>query len=222
MSGQGGGRGLPRRHVRGGGRGGRGGRMTRDGGGAEGAAGVVHQRVRAGRCIHGWQAGIRPAGEDGQRRAVRQRRPKGADMATKADFTESEWEQLHNGVTGAGLLVSLSDRSFFDNFKEARAIAKHLSDARQHSDSLLVRDLAAEHGTGFSVRSHPEEIESKTLDYLRSSVTLLQTKAPEDLDDYRILVMDVAESVAAAAKGGDEAEAAEVEKIRQAVGGRPG
>jgi len=102
-----------------------------------------------------------------------------------------------------------------------RAIAKHLNDARQHSDSLLVRDLAAEHGTGFSVRSHPDEIESKTLGYLRSSVTLLQTKAPDDLDDYRILVMDVAESVAAAAKGGDEAEAAEVEKIRQAVGGRP-
>src|SRR6476660_10146302 len=97
-------------------------------------------------------------------------------MATKADFTESEWEQLHNGVTGAGLLVSLSDRSFFDNFKEARAIAKHLNDARQHSDSMLVRDLAAEHGTGFSVRSHPDEIESKTLDYLRSSAALLQRR----------------------------------------------
>jgi protein CrcB len=53
------------------------------------------------------------------------------------------------------------------------------------------------------------------------SVALLQAKAPDDLDDYRILVMDVAESVAAAAKGGEEAEAAEVEKIREAVGGRP-
>ena len=52
-------------------------------------------------------------------------------------------------------------------------------------------------------------------------MTLLQAKAPDDLDDYRILVMDVAESVAAAAKGGDAAEAAEVEQIRQAVGGRP-
>ena len=142
-------------------------------------------------------------------------------MATKADFTEAEWEQMHNGVTGAGLLVSLSDRSFFDNFKEARAIAKHLNDARQHSDSLLVRDLAAEHGTGFSVRSHPDEIQAKTLDALRASVALLQAKAPDDLDDYRILVMDVAESVAAAAKVGEAAEAAEVEQIRQAVGGRP-
>ena len=141
-------------------------------------------------------------------------------MATKTDFTEEEWEQLHNGVTGAGLVVSLSDRSFFDNFKEAKAIAKHLGDARQHSDSLLVRDLAAEHGTGFSMR-HPDEIEPKTLEALTASVALLKTKAPEDLDDYRILVMDVAESVAAAAKGGEAAEAAEVEKIRQAVGGRP-
>ena len=141
-------------------------------------------------------------------------------MATKADFTEAEFEQLHNGVTGAGLLVSLSDRSFFDNFKEAKAIAKHLSDARQHSDSLLVRDLAAEHGTGFSMR-HPDEIEPKTLAALQASVALLQAKSPEDLDDYRILVMDVAESVAAAAKGGEAAEAAEVEKIRAAVGGRP-
>ena len=96
-------------------------------------------------------------------------------------------------------------------------------DTRKALRSWVVpdQDLAAEHGTGFSVRSHPDEIESKTLDYLRSAVTLLQTKAPDDLDDYRVLVMDVAESVAAAAKGGEQAEAAEVEKIRQAVGGRP-
>ena len=33
-------------------------------------------------------------------------------MATKADFTEAEWEQLRKGATGAGLLVSVSDRSF--------------------------------------------------------------------------------------------------------------
>ena len=35
-------------------------------------------------------------------------------MAKKADFTEQEWESLQKGVVGAGLLVSLSDRSFFD------------------------------------------------------------------------------------------------------------
>ena len=39
-------------------------------------------------------------------------------MTGKADFTAEEWEQLHKGVTGAGLLVSLADRSFFDSFKK--------------------------------------------------------------------------------------------------------
>ena len=38
----------------------------------EGAAGVGDQRVRARRCIHGRKAGIRPAGEDGQRRTLGQ------------------------------------------------------------------------------------------------------------------------------------------------------
>ena len=31
-------------------------------------------------------------------------------MATKADFTEDEWKALQRGVTGAGALVSVSDR----------------------------------------------------------------------------------------------------------------
>ena len=27
-------------------------------------------------------------------------------MATKTDFSETEWDQLHTGVTGAGMLVA--------------------------------------------------------------------------------------------------------------------
>lgn len=42
-------------------------------------------------------------------------------MAKKADFTEQEWESLQRGVVDAGLLVSLSDRSVFETFKEAGA-----------------------------------------------------------------------------------------------------
>ena len=48
-------------------------------------------------------------------------------MAKKSDFTEEEWDQLRKGATGAGLLVSASDRSFFDSFKEAGSLAKHLA-----------------------------------------------------------------------------------------------
>ena len=139
-------------------------------------------------------------------------------MAKKTDFTEQEWEQLRKGATGAGLLVSVSDRSFFDSFKEAGSLAKHLAGGRS-GDSELIRELSGERGTGFGLTSSPGEIESETLDALRSAVATLATKAPEDLEAYRSFVLELAENVGKAAGGGDEAEAATVDKIRAAVGG---
>jgi hypothetical protein len=101
-------------------------------------------------------------------------------MASKADFTEQEWEQLRKGATGAGLLVSVSDRSFFDSFKEAGSLAKHLAGGRS-GESELVRELAGERGSGFGVRSSPAEIETETLDAIRGAVSTLQAKAPDEV-----------------------------------------
>jgi hypothetical protein len=137
-------------------------------------------------------------------------------MAGKADFTEEEWEQLRKGAAGAGLLVSASDRSFFDSFKEAGSLAKHLAGGKS-SDSQLVRELAGERGAGFSVRSSQEELASGTFDALRSSVTTLRQKAPDELDAYRAFVLEVADRVGRAAGGGEQAEAATLEKIKEAL-----
>ena len=127
-------------------------------------------------------------------------------MATKSDFTEQEWDQLRKGATGAGLLVSASDRSFFDSFKEAGSLAKHLAGGRSGS-SELVRELAGERGMGFGVSSSTAEIESGTL----------EAKAPDEVEAYKTFVLEVAEAVGKAAGGGEEAEAAAVEKIRSAL-----
>ena len=132
-------------------------------------------------------------------------------------LNESEIETLHRGAVGAGLLVSVSDRGFFDTFKEAGALAKHVAVARGNSESPVVRRVAEKHGTGFGVATHPNEIESETLDALRSSVQLLQSKAPGELEAYRTFVLDVARSVAAAAPGGDEAESGAIAKIEGAL-----
>ena len=138
-------------------------------------------------------------------------------MAKKTDFTEQEWEQLRKGATGAGLLVSVSDRSFFDSFKEAGSLAKHLAGSRS-AESELIRELSNERGTGFGLATSPQEIESETLEALRSSVATLETKSPEDADAYKSFVLELAENVGKAAGGGDDAEAATVEKIRSALG----
>jgi hypothetical protein len=128
-------------------------------------------------------------------------------------LTETDIETLRRGAMGAGLLVSVSDRGFFDTFKEAGTLAKHVAAARSGSESGVVRQIAEGRGVGFGVTSSPQEIESGTLDSLRSAVSLLQEKAPDEVDSYRSFVLDLARSVAAAAPGGDEAEAATVAKL---------
>src|SRR6476661_3597686 len=115
-------------------------------------------------------------------------------MATKADFTDEEWKAMQEGIAGAGLFVALVDRGFFDSFKEANALAHHLRDAREHNDSVLVRDLAAGHDRPFGVTASPEEIEHSTVAALEQAVATLGSKAPEEVPAYRELVLDVAES----------------------------
>jgi hypothetical protein len=138
-------------------------------------------------------------------------------MASKADFTDEEWKNLEQGVTGAGLLVSSAHRDFTDSFGEAKAVASQLA-AHRDSDSELVRDIAGTHGTGFGLVASPKEVFEGTIEALHSSVALLQEKDPGELDAYRALVLDVATAVAEAKGGVKEEERAAIEKIRDAVG----
>ncbi len=140
-------------------------------------------------------------------------------MAGKSSFTEEEWEALQKGVTGAGMLVSTSDRGFFDTFKEAGVLAKHVTGARENSASELVRELGATRGTGFGLTASPDEVERETLAALRSAVTALEAKAPEELEAYRNFVVEVAASVGQAAEGGDTAESGALAQIRAALAG---
>jgi hypothetical protein len=134
-------------------------------------------------------------------------------------LSENEIETLRKGAMGAGLLVSVSDRKFFDTFKEAGTLAKHVAMARGSSESAIVRQVAEGHGTGFGVTTPPGEVEAGTLEALRSSVQVLESKAPHELAAYRLFVLDLARSVAAAAPGGDAAETGAISKIEAALGG---
>ncbi len=139
-------------------------------------------------------------------------------MATKADFTEDEWKTLSRSVTGAGMLVSLAHKDFTDSFGEANALAKEMSTEHAHSASQLVRELGATH-SGFGLTASPQKIEAETIAALAASVTLLTTKAPDELEAYRAFVLAVANKVAEAKGGVVPEEAAMVEKITLALAG---
>ena len=138
-------------------------------------------------------------------------------MAGKSDFTEDEWNDLQQGVTGAGLLVSTAHRDFTDSFGEAKAVATHLA-AHRESESELIRDLAHTRTTGFGLVASPNEVVQGTIDALRKSVAVLAQKAPAELDAYRSLVLDVATAVAEAKGGVKEEESAAIERIGEALG----
>ena len=141
-------------------------------------------------------------------------------MATKTDFTEEEWTTLQRGLTGSGMLVSLSERDFTDMFGEAGAMGKFLAGQQVAAPSDVIRELAKTHSTGFGLTTSPDAVRAETMEALRSSIATLAAKSPDDVEPYRQLVLGLAEAVAQA-KGGGEAqvEAAMIQEIRAALGG---
>jgi hypothetical protein len=138
-------------------------------------------------------------------------------MATRTDFTEPEWVALQKGITGSGMLVSLSDRDLSDTFGEVGAMAKHLASQQVAGSSELIRELAKAHGTGFGLTTSPERVRAETMEALRSSVATLQAKAPTEVEPYRQLVLGVAEAVAGAKGGEAPVERAIIEQIREGL-----
>lgn len=140
-------------------------------------------------------------------------------MATKSDFTEPEWAALQKGLTGSGMLVSLSDRDLSDSFGEAGAMAKFLQGQQVAASSELMRELAKTRGLGFGFLTSPDKVRAETMEALRSSISTLTAKAPEEVDPYRQLVLSLAEAVAKAKGDVAPVEGAMTSEIRQALGG---
>ena len=139
-------------------------------------------------------------------------------MATKADFTEDEWKTMQRGVTGAGMLVSVSDRDFTDSFGEASALAKALAVQREEGASDFVKELASVRGTGFGLTDSPHEVEAETLASLQSALETLAARAPHETGNYRQLVLAVATAVADAKGGLSDEETAALGRLQGALG----
>lgn len=139
-------------------------------------------------------------------------------MATKADFSEIEWQAMQRGVTGAGMFVSVADQDFSDSFGESNALAKYLASQRTSGTTELMRELGATHGTGFGLFSKPDEVRAGTLEALRSTVATLGAQAPEEVEPYRGLVLGAASAVAEAKGGVKAAEEVALAAIREALG----
>jgi hypothetical protein len=103
----------------------------------------------------------------------------------------------------------MATRADFDEH-EWEAIQKGLTGAGMLV-SLADRDFTDSFG---------EELESQTIEALRSATQSIGAKAPDEVEAYRDLVLGGAQHVADAKGGGtSDAERAAIEKISAALGG---
>jgi hypothetical protein len=145
-------------------------------------------------------------------------------MTGSADFTAEEWDVVREGPTSAGMIVSTAQRG--GTFREVFAMAKAYTEARkEHGDSALLDELVSSKPEMDHTKSHsPEELKEHGLRRIREAITLVEQKASvEEVGDYRLFVISLANRVAGAKKEGDEsiseAESAAIAEITQALGG---
>jgi hypothetical protein len=145
-------------------------------------------------------------------------------MTGSADFTAEEWDVVREGPTSAGMIVSTAQRG--GTFREVFAMAKAYAEARkEHGDSALLDELVSSKPEMDHAKSHsPEELKEHSLQRIREAIALLEQKATvEEIGDYRLFVISLANRVAGAKKEGDEAigeaESTAIAEITQALGG---
>lgn len=136
-------------------------------------------------------------------------------MTGKADFTQEEWQLLLEGPPSAGLIVVTAQRG--GSFRETIAIGKAYAEARrQHGESELLDEIVSAKPETDHTRYHSvEELKEHGLQHLRDATAVLERKAtPDEAEDYKRFVLNLAEKVANAHReGGQSVSPAEQEAI---------
>jgi hypothetical protein len=140
-------------------------------------------------------------------------------MTGKADFTEEEWKQVLEGPTSAGMVVAAATRG--GTFRESFSIAKAYAEARkQAGESQLLDEVVSARPQMDRTRARsPEEMKMNGLENLRAAAALLEQKAtPEEVEEYKRFILDLAEQVAEAHKDVSDQERVAIEEIAGTLG----
>lgn len=140
-------------------------------------------------------------------------------MGSKATFTEEEWQDLQWALMLAGSHITASDwPGLWKSFKVAAGGSQFLT-MMQGTDNQLVKDLASD-----QARKRPPEIKDRTglasdlaIERIRAAAQLVADKAPEDLEDFKLLLTNVAQAMAEEVDGVSPKEAEALARVRAAL-----
>ncbi len=151
-------------------------------------------------------------------------------MAGETDFTPDEWLTVRRAITAAGVIVALAEGGGDDMLSEIFAVTQTIRGAGFGHGNRLVRELAAmpHFSTGLRPGMRSPEYEAESLPMIRAAAAIVRSRAPDDLNEWRGFVCELAETAARAHKEGGvagiggilvtAAEAAAIERVRQAAG----
>jgi hypothetical protein len=160
-------------------------------------------------------------------------------MATKADFTADEWNQIQCAPFMAGLaVVAASPSGPFGVVKEMLAVGRTLREVKtQGPSNQLIEALVADIEAGARDLSAPAELKGKTpeqvkslaIESCRQAGALVGKKAkPDEAQGFQQWLVAVAQKVSEAAKEGgflgfggtqvSEQEAATIKQLSTALG----
>ena len=120
-------------------------------------------------------------------------------MTGKADFAQEEWELVLEGPPLAGMVTATAAKG--GAFRESFAIARAYTDARgHHGESELLDEIVSTKPKVQHERFHSfDELKAHALEQLGKATATLEGKAtPDEIDQYKRFVVDVATKVAAA------------------------
>jgi hypothetical protein len=125
-------------------------------------------------------------------------------MTSKADFNAEEWTTVVEGPVLSGLRVVAAGRG--GTIRESLALAKVYAAARQNQgDSEFLDALVASPPSvdAQQLKAGGGDVQSLSGERLREALRILGEKAtPEEVEEYKRFVMEVAEAAAKAHKEG--------------------
>jgi hypothetical protein len=139
-------------------------------------------------------------------------------MTSKADFTPEEWELVLEGPPSAGMLVITAQRG--GTLRETISMAKAYVEARQHhgQSELLDEIVAAKPEIDHTRYGSLEELKEHCLGHIRDAVALLSGKVtPQELDEYKRFIVNLADKVASAHKESGRGEGPVSDTERAAI-----
>lgn len=137
-------------------------------------------------------------------------------MTIKAAFTAHEWNELAAAVVASAMYVMAADpANIVGRFQEMLATSKFLLESKEDAgpDSLvggLLAELASEQdGEGWRASlpsraegAHAPAARPEMLARIGAAARLAESKAPPDAQEYKRLLLDVAQQAAEAARAG--------------------